>query len=106
MPGRRRRAGVRRLRQRRVGRSASNVPVGGCEFDGRLEVEDLVLSVDGVALGASVRETFLALGGADECHVFDSSVGRTPAVRTPANTDRAGAARDRTQLINARSERS
>jgi hypothetical protein len=75
MPGRRRRAGVRRLRQRRVGRSASNVPVGGCEFDGRLEVEGLVLALDGVALSASVLEEFLALGGGDDCHVFDSCVG-------------------------------
>jgi len=33
------------------------------------------LSVDGVALCASVLEEFLALGGSDECHVFDSCLG-------------------------------
>jgi hypothetical protein len=34
-------------------------------------------------LGAAVLEEFLALGGSDECHVFDSCVGRTGAVRSP-----------------------
>ena len=40
------------------------------------------MAIDGVALRASVLEEFLALGGSDECHVFDSCVG-TPAVRSP-----------------------
>jgi hypothetical protein len=30
------------------------------------------LTVDGVAVCSSVLEEFLALGGSDECHVFDS----------------------------------
>jgi hypothetical protein len=40
-------------------------------------VQDLVLAVDGIALGPAVLEEFLALGGGDECHGFDSCVGRT-----------------------------
>jgi len=42
------------------------------EFNDGFEVEYLVLAVDRVALSASVIEEFLALGGSDECHVFDS----------------------------------
>jgi hypothetical protein len=39
------------------------VAVGGEEFDDGLEVDSLVLAVDGGSLGACVLEEFLALGG-------------------------------------------
>jgi hypothetical protein len=64
-------------------------------------VQDLVLAVDGVALSAAVLEEFLALGGRDECHVFDSYVGRTRSGPFASNTGRAAAARRRTQFIDA-----
>ena len=78
------------------------IAVGGEKLHDGLEVEALVLAVDGGALGASVLGEFLALGRSDECHGFDSLFGRTPAVRSP-NHGLLGSAPGRTQLINARS---
>jgi hypothetical protein len=68
------------------------------------KVDRLVLAVYRGALGASVLEEFLALGGSDELHVFDSCLGG-PQRSVREQTDRAGSARSRTQIVNARSER-
>jgi hypothetical protein len=42
--------------------------VGREEFHDRLEVESLVLSVDGGALRKAVGEELVDLGSGDECH--------------------------------------
>jgi hypothetical protein len=49
--------------------------VRGKELDDGFEVDGLVLAVRGLALGASVLEKFLVLGGSDELHVFGSDLG-------------------------------
>jgi hypothetical protein len=77
------------------------VAVGSEELHDGLEVEDLILTVDGVALRASVLEEFLALGGSDEGHVFDSCVGRTPAVRSPRTRTAPGPRGVEHKLIEA-----
>jgi hypothetical protein len=61
-----------------LGEKPGGVPVGGEELHDGFEVQHLVLSADGVALRAAVLEEFLALGGSDECHVFDSCVWADP----------------------------
>jgi hypothetical protein len=61
---------------------AGTVVVGGEKLYDGLEVDGLVLAIDGSELGASVLEELLALSGGDEVHVF-GSVGRTAAVRSP-----------------------
>ena len=50
--------------------------VRGKELDDGFEVDGLVLAVRGLALGATVLEKFLVLGGSDELHVFGSDLGR------------------------------
>jgi hypothetical protein len=59
-------------------------------------------SVEGGALGAAVLEEFLALGGSDELH-GSIPVWADPSGPFTEQTDRAGSARNRMQLINARS---
>jgi hypothetical protein len=89
------------------GEKPRGVAVGGDELHDGFEVEDLVLAVDRGALSAPVLEEFLALGGSDNCHVFDSCVGRTRSgpftcehgprrIRTEANAGHQGrSSRDR-----------
>src|ERR1017187_8055231 len=48
------------------------VAVGGEKLYDGFDIEALVLAVDDSALGASVLEEFLALGGSDELHGFGS----------------------------------
>jgi hypothetical protein len=49
-----------------------------------------VLAVEGVPLGASVLEEFLALGESDEFHGFDSCVGGPQRSVHPADGPRRG----------------
>jgi hypothetical protein len=75
----------------------AGVAVGGEDLYDGFEVEDLVLAVDDGASGAAILEKFLALGGCDEIHGFDSclrgpqrSVHRTDGprrVRPDSNSD-------------------
>jgi hypothetical protein len=62
--------------------------VGGEELNDGFEVDGLILAVDGGALGAAVLEEFLALGGRDETHGFNSCLG-DPSGSFAAQTDRA-----------------
>jgi hypothetical protein len=87
-----------------LGQEPGGVAVGGEELDDGLEVEGLVLSVDGGALGASVLEELFALSGSDKLHVFDSCLGG-PQRSVHQTHGLLGSAPSRTQLINGRSER-
>src|ERR1700686_2387475 len=51
------------------------VAVGGEELDDGLEVDGALLLVECRTLGATVLEKFLALGGSDKLHGFDSCLG-------------------------------
>ena len=63
----------------------------GCEdLDDGFEVDGLVLAVDGGALGAAILEEFLALGGDDQLHVFDSGLGGPQRSVHPADGPRRG----------------
>ena len=55
------------------------VAVGGEELDDGLEVDGALLLVECRTLGATVLEKFLALGGSDELHAFDSCVWADPS---------------------------
>ena len=75
-----------------LGEEPGGIAVGGEELHDGLEVQSLVLAVDGVALRAAVLEEFLALSCTDECHVFDSCVSGTGAVRSPPTRTAPGRA--------------
>src|ERR1039457_2639996 len=60
-----------------------SVAVGGKELDDGFEVE-------GSALGATVLEEYLALGGGDQLHVFNSGLGGPQRSVHPADGPRRG----------------
>ena len=80
------------------------VAIWGKELDDRLEVDGALLLVEGGTLGAAVLEEFLALDGCDELH-GSIPVWADPSGPFTEQTDRAGSARNRAQLINVPSVR-
>jgi hypothetical protein len=77
------------------------IAVGGEELDDGFEVDGSPLLVEGGALGPAVFEEFLVLDGSDELH-GSIPVWADPSGPFTEQTDRAGSARNRTQIIKAR----